>query len=370
MSDNVVPVVELTIREHGNADALEIAEIRGYQTIVGKGQYETGQLAVYIPEQTIVKQAILEELNLWDHESGKGKLARTNGQVVKPIKLRGVLSEGLIWVPEDIAELSVGDDVAERYGFERWHPVIPASMAGKVEGNADFIPWIQINNFKGFDNAEMWYDFRVSVTAKIHGSAFCMTRTVEGETLISSKGQGRKGLVIAESESNVYWNAYHQYDLATAGETLRESYYTQGSDAVAIFGEVYGTSINGFNYDMMPGQLGFKIFDACYKSNSEVHWLTHEQLRSVFAPDLLVPELYSGKFDHDPIWQLACAKQPVFKGQDHVNEGVVVRSTNYPHKVTFTDSNGYDHTKYFERQICKMINPAYLERKGNDTEYE
>lgn len=96
MSTLKCEVVRVTIQEHPNADALEIAQVRGYQSIVRKGQFETGDLAVYIPEQAIVPEWLLRRLNLWDDDKGKGKLAGSNGDRVKAQKIRGVLSQGIL----------------------------------------------------------------------------------------------------------------------------------------------------------------------------------------------------------------------------------------------------------------------------------
>jgi len=358
---------KLNISEHPNADKLEMAKCEGFRCVVGKGQFQTGDLALYIPNQTMVSEAILRELNLWDDEKQRGLLSRTNGQVTKVITLRGEVSEGLIYKPD--IELIEGENYADQFGLTKWTPTIPTHMSGQVEGNSNLIPWISIPRFEKLD-PEMWSKFNVSATAKIHGSAFTATRTAEGEHLISSKGQGRKGLVIKESESNVYWRAYHQYGLAEVMETLAAAYFVRDADSFFLGGEVYGTSINGFSYGLKPGELGFKIFDAGAKYDNELKWLDYQQLRSLFPSDLLVPELYSGKFDHDKIWQIACSDTPVYPGQDHVNEGVVVRSTGYPHMIPVFDDYGNRYEKRYDRQVAKMINPAYLLRKGNDTEYE
>ena len=96
MASLIAEVVQIKILEHPDADALEIAKVKGYQSIVRKGQFETGDLAVYIPEQSIVPEWLLRRLNLWDDAKGKGKLAGSNGDRVKAQKIRGVLSQGIL----------------------------------------------------------------------------------------------------------------------------------------------------------------------------------------------------------------------------------------------------------------------------------
>ena len=49
-------VVRVSVETHPNADAIEIAKVGDYQSIVKKGQFNTGDLAVYIPEQAVVPE--------------------------------------------------------------------------------------------------------------------------------------------------------------------------------------------------------------------------------------------------------------------------------------------------------------------------
>lgn len=93
-------VYRLTIEEHPNADALELAVVGDYRSIVRKGQFKTGDLGVYIPTNAIVPEWLLKKLNLWDDGKGKGKLAGSQGNRVKEVRLRGILSEGLIYPVE------------------------------------------------------------------------------------------------------------------------------------------------------------------------------------------------------------------------------------------------------------------------------
>ena len=48
MAEFEAKVYRLKIEEHPNADALEIARVGDYRSIVRKGQYKTGDLGVYI----------------------------------------------------------------------------------------------------------------------------------------------------------------------------------------------------------------------------------------------------------------------------------------------------------------------------------
>jgi len=114
MSTFRVPVEVVTIEPHPNADALEIANIQGFQAIVRKGQFQTGQLIAYIPEAAIVPDDLLESMGLMGALHGPGK------NRVKAIRLRGIVSQGLVYpVREGWVE---GQDVAGELGITKWEP--------------------------------------------------------------------------------------------------------------------------------------------------------------------------------------------------------------------------------------------------------
>jgi len=49
---NVVKIEEVT--PHPNADKLELTMVGGYQMVIGKGQFKTGDLAVFIQSDCVV----------------------------------------------------------------------------------------------------------------------------------------------------------------------------------------------------------------------------------------------------------------------------------------------------------------------------
>ena len=45
------------IKEHPNADKLELAIIRGWQTCISKGSYQVGDKVVYFPPDTLLPES-------------------------------------------------------------------------------------------------------------------------------------------------------------------------------------------------------------------------------------------------------------------------------------------------------------------------
>ena len=96
MAEFEVNVVKIDrIEDHPNADALELAIIGGYRAIVKIGEFKAGDPVVYIPEAAIIPQYLLEDMGLEGYLAGKDK------NRVKAIKLRGILSQGLV-LPIDV----------------------------------------------------------------------------------------------------------------------------------------------------------------------------------------------------------------------------------------------------------------------------
>lgn len=102
MSTLLVTVEELTVHEHPNADALELAQVGLYRAVVAKGAYRTGEFAVCIPEQAVLPEALMAERGL------TGKLAGAANRV-KAIRLRGELSQGIARRPRALSGVDLAD---------------------------------------------------------------------------------------------------------------------------------------------------------------------------------------------------------------------------------------------------------------------
>jgi hypothetical protein len=187
MASFEVKVYQLTIEEHPNADVLELARVGDYRSVVRKGQFRTGDLGVYIPEQAIVPEWILRALGMWDGETGKGRLAGPNGNRVHGINLRGILSQGLIY-PVDagtdvghpfitiggednvgtLLPVVEGQDVTKALGIVKWSPPIPVHMAGEVFNASGYTVKYDIENFRKYPDV-LEEGEEVVMTEKLHG---------------------------------------------------------------------------------------------------------------------------------------------------------------------------------------------------------
>lgn len=122
MSTLRVTAEVLTVHEHPNADALELAQVGLYRAVVPKGAYRTGETALYIPEQSVLPAGLIEELGL------TGRLAGSSSDRVRAVRLRGELSQGIVCRPRALAEVDLdraaaaGTDFAPTLGIVKWVP--------------------------------------------------------------------------------------------------------------------------------------------------------------------------------------------------------------------------------------------------------
>ncbi|MFI9564881.1 RNA ligase (ATP) [Streptomyces rishiriensis] len=355
MSTLRVTAEVLTVHEHPDADALELAQVGLYRAVVAKGAYRTGEAALYIPEQSVLPAALIEELGL------TGRLAGSGADRVKAVRLRGELSQGIVCRPEALAGVDLaraaaeGTDFAERLGIVKWVPPIPPTMSGDVEAAPDLLPWVDIENIQRypgiFEAGEP-----VVVTEKLHGSA-CLLTYVAGQerVYVSSKGFGAKSLALTEDPRNLYWRAVRGHGVPEAAARLADRL---GARRVGVFGEVYGAGVQDLTYgaDGRRATLGYAVFDVCADLDGTVRWLDAAQLLEGELP--LVPRLFEGPYDSERILEIATGRETVTGRGLHLREGVVIRPAVERHSPV---TGG--------RAIAKAVSGAYLTRKGG-TEYE
>lgn len=360
MSTLRVTAEVLTVHEHPNADALELAQVGLYRAVVAKGAFRTGETAVYIPEQSVLPADLIEELGL------TGRLAGSDADRVRAVRLRGELSQGIVCRPKALADVDLaqaaldGTDFAERLGIVKWVPPIPPTMNGDVASAPDLLPWVDIENIQRFPGIFEPGE-AVVLTEKLHGSACLLTYCREaegGRVQVSSKGFGAKSLALKEDPRNLYWRAVRGHGVPEAAARLAERL---GARRVGIFGEVYGAGVQDLTYgaDGRRETLGYAVFDVSAEIDGTVRWLDAAELAQLLDGELpLVPRLDEGPYDVERVLEVASGRETVSGSGLHLREGVVIR----PAVERYSAVTG-------GRAIAKAVSPAYLTRKGG-TEYE
>lgn len=398
MSKFECPVVRISIEPHPNADAIEIARVGDYQAIVKKDQFRNGDLAVYIPEQAVLPRWLLEEMGFWDEAKGKGKLNGAAGNRVKACKLRGVLSQGLVFggncgddpnpdlvmLTKDVGNgifvstsFAESEDAAEFLQIAKYEPPIPSHMVGKIAG-VDLAATLGYD----FENLKKRPDLftegePVAITEKIHGTLMQIgvvptnmanDRFYKGRVTISSKGMGRQGLVLDHTDdTNLYVQAAKRHDLFE--QAL--AYFGGAADDVDkpyfVVGEVYGLTASGAGVQDLTYNketLGFRMFDVCCGTRGNEEYFDFESFLDA-AESLMVetvPVLFVGEYSKAKVLELTDGNTTVQPKVTRnvvrqIREGVVVKSLKESR-----------HPSY-GRKIAKSVSEAYLLRKGNVTEF-
>ena len=367
MSDFASPVVRYVAEEHPNADALEMAVIHGWRAACRIGQFSEGQDVAYIPEGALLPWDLVEELEL----AYPPRLAGPQNNRVKAIRLRGLLSQGLVYGGDRIAGLSIGDDAVEALGLVKWVPQVPVHMNGTMVPGPKIT--YDIDDFKSWPGRMIEGEMCV-ITEKLHGTFVCLGlfQEAEGElptAVVSSKGQlsiGRRFDLDSEKNAdNLYVKAWRQH-----GEAIREVFETllhgqewlpsrdaSGLSSMYVFGEICGPKVQDISYGLSEPAL--RIFDV-RANGSYADWgIVAEIAKAIGIPP--VPVLKQG------IWSDGLLEEHTNGASTlatHYREGIVVR----PIPPRYDYGQHHESGRGPGRVILKSVNERHLLRKGG-TEY-
>lgn len=156
------------------ADKIELVHILGWQCVANKGQFKTGDKAVYFEIDSFLP--VRPEFEFLRSSSCKENEILGSGFRLRTMKFRGQISQGLVLplkelnVPESV---DVGTDVTEYLGVRKWEIEERATTGGTVIGSLPYtVPYTNetriqempelINEFGG----KMYY-----ITIKMDGSS-------------------------------------------------------------------------------------------------------------------------------------------------------------------------------------------------------
>lgn len=373
MSTFEVKIHTLEVSPHPNADRLDLVTPRGtlYRAISQKGRFQTGDLAVYVPEGAVVPERVLRAAGFFDEEKQKGMLAGPRGDRVKAIRLRGELSQGIfIDLPtfyqllEESKNLDPPKNLnwASALGITKYQAPIPVEMSGEVDQVDGLKTYTNIENFKNHPDVFQPGE-SVIATEKLHGtcSIFSLIQNEYGffDFHVSSKGLAGKGLGLKESETNLYWRTAREYKIEEFLRSLGKSWSYSDANELTLFGEILGVQDLMYGFD--KGDLGFRAFDIRVNGRYLDSWEFNQTIHSSWGYTEVripvVPTLYHGEFDQDKLWALASGKTTISKEDPHIREGIVIRSS-------------YERQgPGLNRVVLKMVSEDYLVRK-HGTELE
>ncbi len=367
------------VYKHPDADTLDIVPFGEFYTITRLGSFKIGDYGVYLAPGSILPDDMLRRIGMFDEVTQKGSLAGS-GNRIKPKKLRGVVSEGIMYGPlteEEVTALtgldlesSLGCEVKDALGVKKFDPNVFDAATGKRLGGGDpeycftskdrDCRTYDIENIKKHSRYLEDYfaqnpDQHIVVTEKIHGTNFPIVlidnaardedlqyppELCPGDVLVSSKGRLEKGNFLkpyGPAATTVYWQVAKALDVKNRCADARSRY---GGD-ITLIGEIYGVQdlrygvktvdkISDFSYqcDELTGDLPYRLFDVYVGSKGNGRYLNDDELDDFCSRYKIsrVPVLYRGPFDREKIREVTDGMETISGKSLHIREGVVVRA--------------------------------------------
>lgn len=263
-------VVVDAIKEHKNADALELAVIGGWQCCVKKGEFKAGDVGVYFEVDAMlpIDNPAFAFLAGRNERLVDGKpYAR-----IKTMKLRGELSQGLLLPVDSVGVdslVAVKDsvtqlvefadlDMTEALGVIKYEPAQPKVLAGNAKGN--FPAFIPKTDQERVQNIKRAYEDAVAsgelfeATYKLDGSSFTAYVTGQGsgrfdngdadvciaEDVVVGVCSRNLELIIDDSNvDNMFVQTFFKYNLPVK----LESFLAATGRQIAVQGEMVGPGI-------------------------------------------------------------------------------------------------------------------------------
>lgn len=357
MSEHICPVVRLGApKKIKGADKIEMFDIAGSgPAVVAVGQFGEGELAAFIPPETMVDTSINEFSFL------KSKARKSDGwHKISTVRLRGQLSVGLLVSPRGLNE---GDNAASAYRVKKiedidsgaptnnrsvdnsvWARIKRFIFGAKVKKKPSPWPWIPVYDINQlykmpagiFSDSDL-----VAVTEKLHGTNARFTIGKDGKMWV-----GSRNMWCLHDGKNVYSRAAVEHGLEAKLRRLAEP--------LVLWGEIVGPGIQkGFNYGLAAGQQAFKAFDIYHagerrfldscETKDICHWLGIDFV-NILAIDSW-GDIADKLLDY----------VSVVNKRSHPQEGIVVRHwKKSPHEVIALNGSKC-------LAAGKVINPAYYE---------
>jgi len=345
MSELKVEVVKIDeIKVHPNADALELAIVKGWQIVVRKGEFKFGELAVYFPLDSVLPEKLSEAIGVTKYLH-KGRIVAT--------KLRGEPSYGLLWnkkkceeyiwpQPFDLRNYGEGDDLTEGLGVTKWEPPPIFNNEDAEAPHVLFEKYTDIQNMRNYPNIIADGE-DVFITEKLHG-ANSRHAYINGEFMAGSHTMRKK------ENTNSKWWAVFSDDMKELVKTVSQE---NDNMPVIMFGEIFGW-IQDLHYGFKQGTFGYR----CFGIRIGAKYMDYPDFVGTCTRFNVptVPVLYRGKFSLSEVLKFSNSKSTI-EGSDNIMEGVVVT----PIIERFDSKIG--------RVILKYVFDQYLTRKGG-TEFK
>ena len=341
----LVKVVEVDdVIVHDNADSLEIAIISGWQSVVRKGEFKKGDLAVYFEIDSMLPLTNPK----FEAFSGRNEYVvdGTTYTRIRSMKLRKELSQGLLMNLSVLGELSdtasKGEidllDLDEILGVIKYEAPVSANLAGNAKGSfPSFIPKTdqeRVQNLSRKVQGSQGHLFEVSY--KLDGSSFTAYCNEDEEGVYTGVCSRNLELKVDETnEGNSFVKAFKNSNL---DELLRQ-WRAEGGDLIAFQGELLAPNIQG-NFEGVS-ELTLYVY-AVYNISKREYMLPNEAKRCATGFGLnyipVLSEQYELDTDVKGLLELADGDSGL---NGKFREGLVFKSLSDPEFSFKAISNRY-----------------------------
>jgi RNA ligase (TIGR02306 family) len=259
---------------HDNADRLELAIVKGWQCVVGKGNFKSGDRCVYIQLDSIVP------------EEEQFEFLRKQSFRVRTMKLRGKLSQGLV-IP-CVFDYPVGTDVTEEIGVIKYEKPIPVGLDSIGAFPTHYLSHTDEERLQNIPELiDLMKGKEVYASLKHDGTSSTYVNSVTEDGVLVC---GRNWMFPPVGDT-IYASMYEKYDI---GNRLPEGF--------AIQGEIVGPGVQK-NHEGLTEKI-LKVFNV--KDLSEDKFLDYHEMKAFCLSHGfdMVQTYHVGEF-HEKWWTIA-----------------------------------------------------------------
>ncbi|MDR1193772.1 MAG: RNA ligase (ATP) [Peptococcaceae bacterium] len=346
MRRNLVSIQRVqSIKPIENADMIEVAQILGWNIVVKKGEFKVDELVVYfeIDSYLPVDDTRFEFLAKSSYRKSLEQ-QRKEGYRIKTLKLRGVVSQGLVMKVSDFPEIEnrfiiEGEEVTV-LDVVKWDP--PEISSGNVIGK----------NGKPFGiptTDEIRIQSMEDILEKFIGKPYYITLKYDGTSCSIYSYNGHSGVTSRDMDLTVPESSADDNPYTTMYRSIKEKIERLGRNIV-IQGELCGPRIQKNKLGLQ--QYKWCVFDA-YDLDTRAY-LDYDELKKLCFDNTLdmvslleEGEEYPAEYNLEYLLKKADCKYP----NGNTAEGIVVRLKSMEQLAG---------EKVVTRASFKVINNKYL----------
>lgn len=221
------------IRPIEGADRIEVARVRGWDVVVGKGEFEVGSKVVFFE----IDSALPIDDERFSFLADRGTKTMPDGtkvHVLKTIRLRGVYSQGLVidlskMFPKLENDVRVGVDLTDVIGISKWEPPLPGVNSTKGNFPTQYANKTDSERVQNIGQ-RTWGEIQTKgwvATEKVDGSSVSVVLDEAGELIVCSRNY-----IVGEG------SVHHRAVMAADWKDLLVP-------GMVVQGEVVGPGVNG-----------------------------------------------------------------------------------------------------------------------------